>query len=832
LDNKAKFTFRFLFAAILGAFFAISEVSFAQAAPPPATPTAKPAQTATPKAKTPKRKAVKKPTTVTTYPTEEKPPEEPMPKVSAPTFGRVEKIVIKGNKKIETDAVLGKLVSKEGEPYSLQTVRKDVEELFRLGYFYDVVVDQEGSGNNIVLTYTVVEKPSVVEIVYEGNEEIDDDELANTGGLKAYEILDVSRIREAIEKIEKLYEDKGYFLARIDYKLEDVKEPAEGVKLTINVRENDKVQVKKITFLGNQNLASGKLKGAMITKEGGFFSFLSGAGSYKQEAFDRDVQILNFLYFNEGYVQVKIDRPQVYVTPDKKGIYITIRIEEGEQFHVGSVDFAGDLLFTKEELFDSIETKEGKLFVYETLQKDLENLRAKYGDLGYAFANVIPRTRIREKERLVDITFEIDKGNKVYIGKINVLGNSKTRDKVLRRELKIREGELYHETRKRESLANIKRLGYFEEVNFNQKTRPNDPTKVDLDIVVKERNTGTVQVGAGYSSFYGFVFNGQVSQINFLGKGQSLSAALDYSKKQQMYKLSFTEPFFNDTEWSLGFDLYRSRRELTEYIETKTGGAVRVGHPLAPYLEGIIRYKLDDTNLDLTSEGDPELFPVKTADGVTSSITFTLEYDRRNDRFLPTKGIFASASLEYAGVGGDKKYTKGFGTLRYYKELFWDVVWRNNITYGFIRSNDPNQDPPFNELFLLGGANTLRGYDWFTVGRRRFSEMAYQQLSAAGDTQAYEKAFRPFGGMQQIFYNLEFQFPLIDEAGIKGVVFYDIGTAENSITWSDMRSDVGFGFRWYSPIGPLRFEWGFPFNRKEIYGENGVNFQFAIGSPF
>lgn len=819
--KKATLTFSFIFAALFGACCAFSLPVLAQTSPP-ARPAVKKATKSV--AKTPKKAAKK----VVSAPAEAA-PEAARPAARA---GKIEKIIVKGNKKIETDAVLGRLVSKEGEEYSLANIRKDVEELFKLGFFYDVIVDQEGSGDNIVLTYTVLEKPSVVEIVYEGNEEIDDEELQTTGGLKAYEILDVSRIRDAIEKIEKLYEDKGYFLARVDYKLEDVKEPADGVKLIINVRENDKVQVKKITFLGNQNLVSGKLKSAMLTKEGGFFSFLSGSGAYKQEAFDRDVQLLSYLYFNEGYVQVKVDRPQVYVTPDKKGIYITIRIEEGEQFHVGSVDFAGDLLFSRDELFETIETKEGNLFVYETLQRDLEALRAKYGDLGYAFANVIPRTRIREKDKLVDITFEIDKGNKVYIGEINVIGNSKTRDKVLRRELKILEGELYHETRKRESISNIKRLGYFEEVNFNQKTRPNDPTKVDIDIVVKERNTGTVQVGAGYSSFYGFVFNGQVSQINFLGKGQSLSAALDYSKKQQMYKLSFTEPFFADTEWSLGFDAYRSRRELTEYIETKTGGAIRVGHPLAPYLDGIIRYKLDNTNLDLTPQGDPDLFPVKTADGVTSSLTFTLEYDRRNDRFLPTKGIYASASLEYAGLGGDKKYTKGFGTFRYYKELFWDIVWRNNISYGFIRSNDPNQEPPFNELFLLGGANTLRGYDWFTVGRRKQSNMAYNELVAAGDPNAYAKSFRPFGGLQQIFYNLEFQFPLIDEAGIKGVVFYDIGTAENSIILNEMRSDVGFGFRWYSPIGPLRFEWGFPFNKRDELGENGVNFQFAIGSPF
>jgi outer membrane protein insertion porin family len=465
----------------------------------------------------------------------------------------------------------------------------------------------------------------------------------------------------------------------------------------------------------------------------------------------------------------------------------------------------------------------------------LRDVQAKYGDLGYAFANVIPRTRVREQDREVDITFEIDKGNKVYIGKINVIGNTKTRDKVLRRELRIREGELYHETRKRESFDNIKRLGYFEEVNFNVKTPKGHNDLIDIDIVVKERNTGTIQVGAGYSSFQGFVLNGQVNQINLNGRGQKLGASVDISKKQSLFKFSFTEPYFNDTEWSLGGDIYQSRRVLPEYSETKKGGAVRVGHPLAPYLDGYLRYKLDDTDLKLDEQlGDPQLMPVESARGITSSVTATLEYDKRDDRFAPTKGVFSSLSLEYAGLGGDKKYTKGFANFRFYKKMFWDIVWRNNFAYGFISSNEKGTDVPFNELFLLGGANSLRGFDWYSVGKRKFSNRAYASAQAAGLTgqDAYNAALRPFGGMQQIYYNLEFQFNLINEAGIKGVVFYDIGDANDSLTITDLRQDVGFGFRWFSPIGPLRFEWGFPLDRKEQFKEDPVNFQFAIGSPF
>lgn len=787
----------------------------------------------------------------------------PTPKVAVdPTLtaapsesgGRVVKVEVRGNKKIETDAVMARLVTKVGEEYSTDKVRQDVEALFRSGYFYDVRVDRQGSGNELSLVYSVLEKPSIMEINYSGNSEVEADDLKEATGIKPFEILNMSKIRESTEKLQKVYEDKGYFLAKITPRVENVVE-GESVKLTFDISENEKVKVKRVTFLGNKNIPDGKLKRGMQTQEGGFFSFVSGSGAYKQDAFDHDVQLLNYLYFNEGYVQIKIDRPQVYVTPDRKGIYITIRVDEGDRFKIGSVDFAGDLLFDRDDLYNSVDIDGSGWYVHETLLKDLRNLQAKYGDLGYAYANIIPRTRIRDKDKEVDITFEIDKGNKIYFGRINMTGNSRTRDKVIRRELRIKEGELYNETRKRESMDNVKRLGYFEDVAFNAKTPNDNPDLMDLDIVVKERNTGTIQVGAGYSTYSQFIFNGQVNQINLFGRGQRLGISIDLSANQSLWNFNFTEPYFYDTDWSVGVDAYQSKRRPTEYEETKKGGAIRLGHPLAPFLQAFLRYKLDQTEINRdTQYGDPEIFPTPTAEnphpagnpnGITSSATFTLEYDKRNDRFAPTSGVYASSSLEYAGLGGDMRYTKGFFTGRWYKKLIWELVFRNNFTYGFIRANDPNSTPPYNELFLLGGANSLRGYDWFSIGRRRYSSKRYQCLTGQlGQDQCPPNGYNqfpqnqatqnlanvPYGGTQQLVYNTEIEFPLISEAGIRGVFFYDVGYADDVLKFEDLRSDVGFGFRWFSPIGPLRFEWGFPLNRQD--GENATSFQFAIGSPF
>lgn len=757
-------------------------------------------------------------------------------------------IHIKGQKKIEVDAITTKIISKVGDHVETERIRADVEALFKTGFFYDVKVDQKNVSNGAELTYIVVEKPSVTDITYSGYNELELDELKEAANLKTFEILNMTKIREAVEKMQKAYEEKGFFLAKVTPQIIPVVE-GESVKINFEIQENDKVKVKRVTFIGNQNISDQKLKSFMETQEGGFFSFVSSSGSYKQDKFDRDVQLLNYAYFNEGYMQVKVDRPQVYVTPDKKGIYITIYIEEGNRFKVGTIDFAGDLLFDKDDLNNSIEINKLTWYQHDTVLKDLRALTAKYGDLGYAYANIIPRTRTRDKDKEVDITFEIDKGDKVYFHRINVVGNSRTRDKVIRRELQIREGELYNETRKRESYDSVKRLGYFEDVNFNTSTPAEGADLMDVEIVVKERNTGTIQVGAGYSTYSNFIFNGKVDQINLLGRGQKLGAAIEFSSNNRNINLSFNEPYLYDSKWSFGINAYDANRNLLNYYDKRNGAQVNLGHPLAPFLRGYVAYKYEYAEISLTSptlsdgtvnpDYNPDLYK-PSATGDTSSVTLSIEYDKRNDRFMPTQGMFSSASVEYAGLGGSKKYTKSEVTYRYYKKIFWDMVLRNNFVYGAIKSTDPVQpdEPgvtavPFNLLYRLGGSYSLRGFDPYSIGKKKFSSYIYNLIkSKYTDDQARALATKPFGGTQELYYQAEVEFPLITEAGIKGVIFYDVGQAEDDIIVDRFRSDVGFGFRWFSPIGPLRFEWGFPLAIQSQYGERPVNFQFAIGSPF
>lgn len=758
---------------------------------------------------------------------------------------KVKSIHVTGMRKLEKDAIANRLVSKVGEAYSEEKLREDVLALFKSGYFVNVEVDRQIQGQEVVLTYKVTEKPSIVEILYEGNSDVKSDDLAETSGIKTYEILNMARLKEATEKLQKLYEDKGFFLAKVEPVVEDVAKD-ESVRIIFKIKENDKVKVKKITILGAKKISENTLKSNMLTKEGGYFSFMSGSGAYKQEAFDRDVQALRYVFYNQGYIQAKIDRPQVNVTPDKKSIYITLRVEEGEQYSVGEIDFGGDVLFSKQELTEVVKLTPGKVFAYDVLYKDLSDLQAKYGDLGYAFANVIPRTRINDQDLKVDLLFEFDKGNKVYFGQINVVGNSKTRDKVVRRELKVREGELYHETRRRQSLENVQRLGYFDEVNFKTSTSPDKPDILNMDIVVKERNTGQIQLGAGYGTVTGFTLQGSINQTNFLGKGQNLGASLNISDTGSYYNFTFTEPYFQDTLWSLGTELYQSADTgRGEYDEKRTGGALSLGHPLGEDWRGILRYKLDNTKLDEKIDNlgnfitDQAVFPLDTANGYTSSLTSTVQYDTRNDRFMTSKGILTSLSYEYAGLGGDLKYQKGTAIFRYFKNVFWDVVWRNSATYGKIESLDSSRNPPFNQLYLLGGPYSLRGYRPYHVGKKVRSEKAYQAALPTSGTPtqaqidyANQRAMVFYGGQQQLMYQTELQFPLINEAKIMGVVFYDVGQAEDQLDSTRFYSDVGFGIRWFSPIGPLRFEWGFPLNRDPFYHQDPMIFDFSIGTPF
>ena len=768
-----------------------------------------------------------------------------------PVSGVIKTIEIVGHKKIEKEAIIARLISKVGENYSEKNIAEDIKALYKMGFFVEIEVlkdtiqessNKDAATEGVNLEYRVVEKPTISEILFEGNEDLKAEDLTAQISLKPYEILNHTKIKEAVTKLEKHYEEKGFYLAKIETVLEDVV-PGESAKLKFIISEGDKVKVKKITLIGNKNLKDSDLKPRMMIQEAGFFTGMSSSGSFKQEAFERDIEVLKRIYWNLGYIQVKVDRPLITVTPDKKSIYITYHIEEGEQYFIGEVDFSGDLLFDKSELLAATKIKDNGIFSVDVMQKDIVELQAKYGDLGYAYTNVIPRYAVVEKDKIVNLTLDFEKGNKVYFGTINVINNTKSRDKVVRRELKIREGELYNETRKRQSQENIQRLGFFEEVNFKTSTPADRLDQQDIEIIIKERNTGQLQLTAGYGSVQGLSLGGSVQQNNFRGLGQTLGARIDATKNRQDYSISLTEPYLYDTHWSAGFDVYYTEnKERINYDNRVTGGSLRFGHPIwGDDFRAYVRYKLDKTDLFSNAYTDPLLFPLDTARGSTSSGMLTLEYDTRNDRFSPSKGMLADISYEYAGLGGDLKYQELSTRFRYFKNLFWDVVWRNSASFSTLKSLNDNE-VPFTKRYQMGGAYTLRGFGSGTVGSRLFSQYRYDQIGqplgsnpfaspGVSEEERLRRSNLIFGGTKQLLFQSELQYPLIKEAGLNGVFFYDIGQAEDEIINTKFLSDVGVGFRWLSPLGLLRFEWGWPLTKDDL-NRDAVNFEFSIGPPF
>ena len=735
----------------------------------------------------------------------------------------VEEIKVQGLKRIEKASVLEKISLKPKDRIVETQVSEDVKALFETGFFYNIEVDLK----NGVLTYFFEERPVIREVSYLGNKAFDDEELSEELSIRPNELLDIKKINIGLEKIAKKYTEKAYYLVKTEYSTKSNKDGSQN--LLIKIFEGDKIKVRKVNILGNKELSDKKIKSIMALKETGLFGM---GGSFQKEALLRDKEVIAYIYQNEGFAQVQVDVPKVMLTEDKRSIIVNFYITEGEKFEVGEVAFSGDVDFDEEDLKDSIDIDEKKYFSREVLIKDIQTLQAKYGDLGYAYSNVSPIPKFNE-DKTVDFNFRVNKGELVKIGEINVTGNSITRDKVVRRELRLYEGELYNETDKRTSYANVRRLGFFDNVDLQTKVSEAGSDVMDIDINVEERSTGQLNIGAGYGGFQGFTLQGSIQQTNFMGYGINFGLNVNYAERfQQLFNLNVTDPYFRDTNYSLGLDVYRSLRFVIDYQDIKTGGALTLGKRYGDYVTASLRYKFENVRLNLDANAFADVFiseRIESAEGVSSGLTASIIYDRRNDRMFATDGYFARTSIEQTGLGGQITYTKIAANARFYKPIKGSLVWRNNLVYGWINSSG---DVPINELYRLGGPSTVRGYDFFSIAQREASQQAYN--AAIGSGKEFPKAWSqiPVGGTQQFYYNLEFEWGLIKEAGIKGVVFFDAGLANNRIDFDELRASWGLGVRWNSPMGPLRFEWGFPLDPIEEIGEGGQNFQFSIMQSF
>lgn len=733
---------------------------------------------------------------------------------------RVDQILVQGVKKVEPEAILEKIAVRSGMVVDNYLIREDIQRIYGMKHFATVEVHHKHRQGKNVLIFRVQEKPIIDKILIKGNKEVDTEEIMEQLKTKEFNILDINTLKNDVATLQKFYEEKGFFLVTINFSVK--KRPNQVAQVQFDIQEFDKVLVKKITILGNEKFSDEQLKAFMLTKEESLFSVLNGSGNFKEFNFKTDIERIKYFYKTKGHLQVNIGAPNITVSKDKKWIFITFKVVEGPVFSINNISFNGKLLFTEEEMQEKLKLKSGFIYAEDKLRDDILTLTELYQDEGYAFANVLRNIEIVPGEPKVDLKFSFEKGNITHFGKITVKGNTKTRDKVIRRELSIYEGMKYSGSKLRKSKENVNRLGFFgpESVIFNTTPSEDNSNILDVEIQVKERNTGQLSVGAGYSTASGGSFQGSIAQNNFRGLGQNLRFSVHHSKNVRSFQLSFTEPYLFDSQWSGGIDLFNDKNETgSDQVVQNKGSTLRIGYSLFEFTRVFVAYKYIDTKV---SNVDDPTIDENVENGPASIIEGTVVRDSRNNRFEPSQGSFLSVSAEYAGLGFDKKWSKLELDGRLYHRIIGDLVLRYRLTAGRLFSVE-GRPIPRSIKFFLGGPRNMRGYSLRDIG---------PQLEDS--TEHGSPRFFAQGGISSLYSTLEFEYPLVREAGIKWVIFADAGNVyEDAFSTKGkdfLRYDYGFGLRWFAPIGVLRFEFGYPINKRPR--EDAGQFFFDIGQLF
>jgi outer membrane protein insertion porin family len=751
----------------------------------------------------------------------------------------IAEVRVLGNLRVEEDGIRIHLKARPGTPFDPSILDQDVKSIYRMGFFDDVRAELSAEG---VLTYVVKEKPYVKEIIIEGTSKVGKDKVETALGIKPRTVLDRNRVAEGVEKVKKLYEESGYANVKLDYAIE----PAENNQavIALSVSEGEQLLIEKISFEGNDAFSDSDLKGLMATKEKWLFSFFTNRGVLDHDILTNDVAILSGHYYDHGYVRHRIDEP--VILRGAEGIQIVFRVQEGEQYRVGKVEIGGEMIEEPEKLLQSVQLTSGQILRGNRLRDDITGLTEKYSNRGFAFAKVEPITQIDDQEKRVDVAYVITRGPPVYFNRVLLTGNTKTRDKVIRRELALAEQELFSGDKIKESRNALQRTGYFEDVQLSTKKTDRADT-VDLVVDVKEGSTGTFSVGAGYSSGDSLIFNASVSERNLFGRGQSLSVFADIGFVRRDFLVSFNEPYFRDHPVGLGFDAFNTEREYDEFTQKRTGFGVRTSYalksfkwPFAKSEDSGARYEFGEpvhqektasilrymstgvaysfTNEDIRDVDDGASDSIKDEEGksLTSAVTPSFSYDSRDHFFAPTEGTISNFSVKVAGLGGSSHFVKSDLSGRWHYPLLKAPDWGGNYTLalggalGYGVGYSGRSDLPLFERYFPGGINSVRGFQDRSLGPRDGDDL--------------------IGGDKQAIVNVELLFPIMERIGLRGVVFFDMGQAfreSDTISFGDFRRSVGVGGRWMSPFGPLRVELGIPLNKKP--GDETSLFGFSLG---
>jgi outer membrane protein insertion porin family len=729
------------------------------------------------------------------------------------TSGRpilVKEIAVQGNRRVQEAVILGRVSLKIGSPFVANRTAEDIRSIFSLGFFDDVQVRVEDFEGGVKLTYVVTERPFVRDVLFSGNKKQDASTLLEKIDLKLGSVYNPVEVNRATDKLKEFYEQEGYFEVGIAPEVEKL---ADGdVTVTFKIAEGRRITIEQIVIEGTQGLTPKQVRAAMDTQEREFYVL---RGTVQRQRLDDDVDRIIQLYNDHGYVQARVEKSEIDVDRENARATIRVVVVEGPQFKVGGVDITGHTLLPPEEIRKRIQLKSGDVFSRSKLRDSVSGVIDLYSAIGRASADVSPNTMQDLPNRLVNVVFEIVEGPETYVERINIAGNTRSEEKILRREIPMAEGDLFTSQKLARAKQRLTNLNYFDKVEA--KTVPgSSKDKIVVNIDVTEKPTGLFSIGGGYSSQDGVLGTLDLSQRNFLGKGWEVFLRLRGGERLQTGTIGFTEPWLFDRPLAAGFDIFNTRRILPDYTVNSLGGDIRLGHPFGEYSRWNAMYRVSQDRIsDVNELGSPELVS-EEGTHLTSLVGLSVTRDTRDNIFDPTRGSTVSLGLDFAGVGFGERFVRSVLTSTYYQPLPWlEHVLSFRAMAGYAVGWDKDPVPLF-ERFYLGGSNSLR----------QFKSLQVSPKDSSGTR---------VGGNVEVLGTIEYLIPLF--FGIKAAIFYDVGNVwgpdiagGSKVDLSEVRHGAGAGFRWNSPFGPLRVDYGIKLDKKK--GENLGNFNFSAGSSF
>jgi outer membrane protein insertion porin family len=735
----------------------------------------------------------------------------------APAAPNVQAFRVEGAQRLEPDTVISYLNLAKGEAATPEKLNEALKSLYATGLFADVNLRMDGD----TLLVKVEENPIVNRVTFEGNDAINKEDLEKEVQLKPRLVYTLPRLQKDVQRILDLYRRSGRFGAMVEPKL--VKLEQNRVDIIFEISEGDHTGVRRINFIGNTHYSESELRDIVNTRESAWWRIFSTSDFYDPDRMNYDRELLRRFYLNEGYVDFRVVSSVAELTPDRKAFFLTFTIEEGPRYKFGKIDIQSDIKgIDTASLRQHLTTFQGDWYSADQAEKTITKLTTVLGDLQYAFVDITPDITRHKDGLTIDVTYRIKEGPRVYIGRIDVSGNARTWDKVIRRELQLAEGDPFSSSKIKRSEQRIKDLGYFEDVKIEQKDGT-QPDRADLAVQVKEKATGEISFGAGFSTTDGPLGDFSIRERNFLGRGQDVRLGATVSGVTRQFDFSFTEPYFLDRDLNAGFDIFHVRRDnqsQSSYDERNTGFTLRMGYPLSEQLRQRLNYTFRRDEISNVPNDASRFIRAQEGESNTSLVGQELTYDTRDSKLEPNNGYVVRLNTDLAGLGGDRRFGRMRLGATQYLTLAEDYILSTAVEGGYIWGL--NQRVRISDRFFLGG-DSLRGFEFAGVGPR--------DLTGGVDDALGGNRF------SRVSVELTTPLPVPSEFGFKGHIFTDAGTlgrAEESPLPNEkfrdnesIRVSVGAGVTWQSPFGPVRLDLAQAVKKENYDKTQTVHFSFG-----